>query len=110
DRVLLFELSEEAPSPASVASYLTDLRRLGVFEQICALVFSRPMSYAPDDVALLWNVVRSATDGLGIPVLANVDCGHTDPMLTVPLGVEVTLDSDANSFATGAAPTAVVQS
>src|SRR6185436_6496829 len=77
-RVLLLELSEEAPSPASVASYLTDLRRLGVFEQICALVFSRPMGYAPDDVAVLWNVVRSATDGLGIPVLANVDCGHTD--------------------------------
>ncbi|HZX56645.1 MAG TPA: S66 peptidase family protein [Ilumatobacteraceae bacterium] len=110
DCVLLLELSEEAPSPASVASYLTDLRRLGVMEQICGLVFSRPMNYEPDDVAVLWNVVRDATQGVGIPVLANIDCGHTDPMLTVPLGVEVHLDSETNSFGTVAAVTTDVQS
>jgi len=110
DCVLLLELSEEAPPPASVASYLTDLRRLGVMEQIRGLVFSRPMNYRPDDVALLWNVVRDATDHAGIPVLANIDCGHTDPILTLPLGVEVRLDSDANAFATVAAPTAAIQS
>jgi len=110
DCVLLLELSEEAPSPATVAAYLTDLRRLEVMSQICGLVFSRPMSYQPDDVATLWTVVRNATAGFGIPVLANVDCGHTDPMLTVPLGVEVQLDSETNSFATSVPPTLSFQS
>ena len=110
DCVLLLELSEEAPSPATVAAYLTDLQRLEVMSQICGLVFSRPMSYQPDDVATLWTVVRNATAGFGIPVLANVDCGHTDPMLTVPLGVEVQLDSETNSFATSVPPTLSFQS
>jgi muramoyltetrapeptide carboxypeptidase len=105
DCVLLLEPSEEAPSPAEVASYLTDLRRVGVMDQICGLVFSRPTNYAPSDVPVLWNVVRDATEGLGIPVLANFDCGHTDPMLTVPLGLEVRLDSATSSFATVGAPT-----
>jgi muramoyltetrapeptide carboxypeptidase LdcA involved in peptidoglycan recycling len=51
-------------------------------------------------------VVRDATENLGIPVLGSFDCGHTDPMLTVPLGVEVRLDSTIESFATVRAPTA----
>jgi len=108
--VLLLELSEEAPSPATVAAYLTDLRRLDVMEQICGLVFARPMNYQPEDVAMLWKVIRDATAGLDIPVLANVDCGHTDPMLTVPLGLEVQLDSETNSFATSTSPTLAPQS
>jgi muramoyltetrapeptide carboxypeptidase len=103
--VLLLETSEDAPPPAEVASYLTDLRRLGVMDQIAGLVFSRPANYRPHDIASLWNVVRAAAEGLGIPVLANFDCGHTDPMLTLPLGVDVQLDSARETFATAAAPT-----
>lgn len=103
--VLLLEPSEDAPSPAAVASYLTDLRRLGVMDQISGLVFSRPAYYRSQDVAVLWDVVRAATAGCGVPVLANFDCGHTDPMLTLPLGVEVVLDSTAATFATTSAPT-----
>jgi muramoyltetrapeptide carboxypeptidase len=103
--VLLLELSEEAPSPATVASYLTDLRRLGVMDQISGLVFSRPINYRADDVQVLWNVVRDATEGTAMPVLANFDCGHSDPMLTMPLGVDVRLDSTSGSFATATAPT-----
>jgi len=110
DCVLLLEPSEEAPSPATVAAYLTDLRRLGVMSRICGLVFSRPVNYRPDDVATLWTVVRDATAGFGIPVLANFDCGHTDPMLTVALGVEVQLDSETNSFVTSVPPTSSSQS
>jgi muramoyltetrapeptide carboxypeptidase LdcA involved in peptidoglycan recycling len=103
--VLLLELSEDAPSPAEVSSYLTDLRRLGAMNQISGLVFSRPINYRPEDVPILWKVVRDATEGLEIPVLANFDCGHSDPMLTVPLGAQVCLDSAAGSFATTSAAT-----
>lgn len=106
DAVLLLELSEEAPSPAEVSSYLTDLRRLGALNQISAMVFSRPINYRPEDVSILWNVVRHATEGLGIPTLANFDCGHSDPMMTVPLGAQVRLDSAAGSIATTGAVTA----
>ena len=81
------------PHRPPLPSYLTDLRRLGVMDQICGLVFSRPINYRADDIPILWNVVREATADAGIPVLANVDCGHSDPMITVPLGIDVRLDS-----------------
>jgi muramoyltetrapeptide carboxypeptidase LdcA involved in peptidoglycan recycling len=105
DNVLLLELSEEAPSPAEVSAYLTDLRRLGSLNQIAGLVFSRPINYRAEDIPILWEVVRDATEALGIPVLANFDCGHSDPMLTVPLGAVVRLDSVSGSFATTGAAT-----
>ena len=38
------------------------------------------------------------TAAAGIPVLADVDRGHTDPMMTVPLGVPARLDAGAKSF------------
>jgi muramoyltetrapeptide carboxypeptidase len=35
-----------------------------------------------------------------VPVLGNLDCGHTDPMLTLPLGVRARLDTAARNFST----------
>ena len=31
---------------------------------------------------------------LNFPILAEFDCAHTHPMLTLPLGIEVALDLD----------------
>jgi muramoyltetrapeptide carboxypeptidase len=96
--ILFLETSEEAPSPAHVDAYLTDLANLGVLGQIAGLVMGRPMNYTADAAELLWQVVVEHTTGRAIPVLANIDCGHTDPMLTLPLGVESRLDSHENIF------------
>jgi muramoyltetrapeptide carboxypeptidase LdcA involved in peptidoglycan recycling len=99
DGVVLFvETSEEGPSPEHVDGYLTDLENLGVFEAISALVVGRPAAYAPGDVSTLWEVVERRTAASGIPVLANVDAGHTDPMLTLPLGATANVDAGARSF------------
>lgn len=104
--ILFLETSEEAPSPAHVDGYLTDFEQLGVFEAIEGLVVGRPAYYKHDDVEVLHHVFFERTSASGIPVLANFDCGHTDPMATLPLGVEVHLDTEVGTFTTLAAPTA----
>jgi muramoyltetrapeptide carboxypeptidase len=96
--ILFLETSEEAPSPAHVDGYLTDLELAGVFDACSALVVGRPMGYADEDVETLWRVVEARTEAAGIPVLAGFDCGHTDPMVTLPLGVAASLDADAQTF------------
>jgi muramoyltetrapeptide carboxypeptidase LdcA involved in peptidoglycan recycling len=96
--LLMLETSEEAPSPAHVDGYLTDLAHLGTFDDIVGLIVARPAFYGPEDTESLWQVVTEYTGAL--PVLANVDCGHTDPMLTVPLGARVRLDAGGRTFAT----------
>jgi muramoyltetrapeptide carboxypeptidase len=96
--ILFLETSEEAPPPSAVDAYLTDLEQLGVFDQISGLVFGRPIRYAPEQIEALWPVVRDRTAASGIPVLANVDLGHADPMLTLPIGAHAHLDAGAPDF------------
>ncbi len=58
-----------------------------------------------DDIELLYHVLHERTERAGIPVLANFDCGHTDPIATLPLGTEMQLDTGMGTFTTLAAPT-----
>jgi len=93
--IFFLETSEDAPSPADVDAYLTDLEQLGVFDMAVGLVFARPYGYDEERTDALWRVVTERTEKAAIPVLANVDLGHTDPMLTLPLGATARLDAGA---------------
>ena len=96
--VLFLETSEEGPSPAHVDAYLTDLDLLGVFDEVAGLIVGRPAAYSAEDAETLWEVVDRRTAAAGIPVLANLDIGHTDPMLTLPLGTAARVDAGARRF------------
>ena len=50
-------------------------------------------------------MVARRTDAAGLPVLANVDIGHTDPILTLPIGCRAVVDADAERFETLEPPT-----
>ena len=70
------------------------------------LVFGRPYGYTDEDARFLWDVVEARTEAAGLPVLANVELGHADPMVTLPLGVCATVDAGGRSFRLDATPTA----
>ena len=96
--IFFLETSEEAPSPEHVDAYLVDLEQLGVFDRCNGLLIGRPRGYSDAERAQLWDVVAARTERSGIPVLANIDCAHTDPMLTLPLGVPTRLDATTRSL------------
>lgn len=104
--ILFLEMSEEAPSPAHVDGYLTDLEQLGVFEAAAGLVFARPCGYTSEDTGALWDVVHRRTETAGLPVLANLEAGHTDPMITLPLGAPAELDATHKTLRLPEPPTA----
>jgi muramoyltetrapeptide carboxypeptidase len=103
--VLFLETSPVSVDPAYTDSYMTDLAQLGVFERASALVFGRPIRADAEQTETLWRVVREQTEDSGIPVLANVDLGHADPMLTLPLGVTAHVDAGARRFGLLECPT-----
>jgi len=103
--ILMLETSEEHPPPPDVDAYLTDLEHLGVFDAAAALVVARPYGYTREDAKVLWDVVARHTEAAGIPVLANVETGHADPMLTLPFGVEAEVDAGRRDFRLLEAPT-----
>jgi muramoyltetrapeptide carboxypeptidase LdcA involved in peptidoglycan recycling len=99
DTILFLELSEEAPSPATVDAFLTDLEQLGVLDHIRGLLLGRPYGYTAQRTEVLFRVVIEHTVDRGTQVLANVDLGHTDPMLTLPIGARARLDASRRRFA-----------
>lgn len=103
--ILMVELSEEALPPADVDSYLTDLEQLGVFDAVAALVVARPYGYSAEDSERLWEVVARRTEATGLPVLANVEAGHADPMVTLPFGVAAEVDAGRKTLRLLEAPT-----
>ena len=79
--------------------YLTWLKLCDVFERIGGLILGKPRSF--DDCGtgkksyeLIPEIIGEPT----FPILAEFDCGHCAPMLTLPIGAAAELDADAQTL------------
>lgn len=85
---------------ADLDAFLADLFNAGIFKQIKGLIIGRPYGYKDDKEKffLLKKIIMNYTKGTNYPILFNVDFGHTSPMITIPIGAKVELDSKQNKF------------
>ncbi len=91
---ILFVEEDEAETPQTVDRLFTRLRHLGIFEQIKGMVVGRMHS----DVGFtkkdsFETILKDALKGYDLPVLYNVDFGHTDPLMTIPIGIRCRIDA-----------------
>lgn len=84
---------------AFIESQLVDLANSGIFSKISGLVFGRGMGYSTDQRERLKELISRTTEKYSFPVLYNANIGHATPIMTLPLGVEASLDSTSNTFA-----------
>ena len=90
--ILFVEVSDEETLPWADRQ-LTQLRLTGALEKASALLLGRfhPNSglISKEDTE---NLLETATVGYTLPVAFDFDLGHTDPMLTLPIGVRAIAD------------------
>ncbi len=99
--IVCLETSEDVPPPAQVGYWLRNLAAQGLLQAAAGLVLARPRGYTQEMVEALYGWVRKVLWEAGredLPVLANVDFGHTSPQLTLPLGALARLDPAAGVF------------
>ncbi len=101
EAVLMIDIPEghsmhEGMSVADVDAWLTDLDVAGVLKKIKALVVGRPYKYSQVMITQLKEVVLRTVSSYNYPVLYNFDFGHTDPILTIPYGTKISIDSINN--------------
>ncbi len=99
DTILFLETSEDKPSPAQITWWLRNLGAQGILDKITGILFARPGGefelgepgagewighYTDYDNAIL-KVLREY-DRTDIPVVTNMDFGHTVPQLVLPYG------------------------
>ena len=81
-KVLFIETSEECPDPEAYAHYLESLKNAGVFNAVNGIICGRPQNR-------MWYeeykeiIPRFAGE---LPVLFNVDTGHSHPKTILPYG------------------------
>jgi hypothetical protein len=89
---------EQSNQPAHAANYASQ----GVLERISGLLLARPMKYSQQMTHLLYSEVRRILAEFGrvdIPVVANLDFGHTSPQMVLPIGCRAAIDPQAKRVA-----------
>lgn len=86
DTILCVE-EDEVETPATIDRYFTQLRQIGALSKINGMLIGRfngKVGFKKDDS--LEDIVLSATEKYDFPVFYDLDFGHTDPILTIPIG------------------------
>lgn len=105
ERIVLFtETSEELPSAEVVAGIYTALGERGILARVRAVLVGRPKAWefdhpnTPEQRAAYRFAQREATLATirrynpTAPVVQNLDIGHTDPQICLPVGRRLRLD------------------
>jgi len=94
--VVFLEISEEAPSALAVVRTLRALAATGALLEARGILMGRPYGdetkFEEYDAALLQVIGELRLDSL--PLVTQMDFGHTDPKFVVPYGIEVEIDCD----------------
>lgn len=99
--VLFLETSEDRPPPSQVEYWLRNYASQGILSDAAALLVARPRGYSEAMKTQLWEAVRKVLAEVGredMPVLGDLDIGHTSPMMTLPLGCRIAVDTGRKSL------------
>ncbi|MCR1899914.1 LD-carboxypeptidase [Irregularibacter muris] len=99
DKILFFEISEEKPLPDQVGYMLRNYGMQGVFHKAKGIVFGRPKDYSHKEKEelnhMIIKIVKEEFNASDIPIVVDMDFGHTDPKIILPLGCKVKLNAKA---------------
>ncbi len=88
---LVFVEDDELTNPVAFARDLTSLLQVPDATRITGLVIGRFQQASSMTRSVLEEIIARQPTLTGVPVLANVDFGHTDPRLTIPIGGSASL-------------------
>ncbi len=101
DQAILFlETSEELPSPNYVEYWLRNYGSSGILQRINGLIWSKPYDekYFDEYQQVIKKVVVEELGLNELPIFYNMNFGHTEPMMVLPLGRMAEMDADNATF------------
>lgn len=95
DRILFIEEDEES-KPVNFDRDLQSLIHQTGFKGVKGIVIGRFEKASKMTPILLAQIIKNKKELVSIPVIADVDFGHTYPMITFPIGGHISLDASKN--------------
>ncbi|SHH76110.1 S66 family peptidase [Clostridium grantii] len=98
--ILFFETSEDKPEPSYVECWLRNYGTLGILQKAKGIIFGKPYDnlYYEEYKNVLLKVVRDELKLKCLPILYNMNFGHTAPMFTIPYGAMAEIDCESQKF------------
>lgn len=94
DNSILFLEDDYLTNPDTFDRDLQSLIHLPDFNKVKGIVLGRFQNKSVVTNSLLTQIVKTKRELNNIPVIANIDFGHTDPKVTLPIGGTVELDAN----------------
>ncbi len=99
DSILFFETSEEKPEPKYIRYWLRNYAAQGILQRIKGIIFGKPQDekYYDEYKHEILKVMKeySLED---LPILYNLNFGHTEPKFILPYGVMAEIDCTKEKF------------
>lgn len=88
-------LEDVGESIPRIDRMMTQLRLMGVFEQVSAILLGdfAECGENSDQSFGIKELIMEIFGGLNIPVISNIKCGHCFPTATIPLGARCSIDT-----------------
>lgn len=91
-KVLILEEANGKP-PLQIRRELVQLRDMGILSGVSALAFGRFWGWSQDEEAEFWDeMAETILQDIQTPLLTNLCFGHTDPIITIPIGGTMLFD------------------
>lgn len=98
--IIFFETSEDKPEPNYVEYWLRNYGSQGILQRAKGIIFGKPYDdfYYDEYKEVILKVVRDELKLVNLPILYNMNFGHTSPMITLPYGAIAEIDCNKKSF------------
>lgn len=92
NKIAFIETSEERPSPEKLKDMLGVLEKQRVFNNISALIIGKPQDEVYYDEYK--NIYRELAKEYSLPIVYNLNFGHSSPRMVLPYGCKMRIDFD----------------
>ncbi|WP_217587591.1 S66 family peptidase [Lentibacillus saliphilus] len=100
DSILFFETSEEMPDPTSMVYWFRNYAAQGILQKANGIIVGKPQNEAFYDAYK--TAIKTVMKEYGlehVPILYNLNFGHTEPKIVLPYGARAEIDCEKMTFA-----------
>ena len=100
ETILFLETTEDTPSPSYFEYWLRNYGSQGIFEKVNGVMFGKPYDnkYYEEYKNVINKVIKEELNLKNLPIMYNMNFGHTAPMMILPYGALAEIDCNNKKF------------
>ncbi|CEP97551.1 peptidase U61 LD-carboxypeptidase A [[Clostridium] sordellii] len=98
--ILFIETSEDTPEPTYLEYWLRNYGSQGILNLVKGIIVGKPYDnkYYEEYKQVILKIVRDELGLKNLPIMYNMNFGHTSPIITIPYGCIGEIDCDKSMF------------